>query len=129
MSTLRAAGPGQQGGHMTMIEDYQAKLADGTLLKAGVTLDPRTDADRALLTQALDPSTQVQFLRVKNSWGTAARPDIAFVESMPGYQDLYLDYLQGPVKSCADGPDGKTDTSNCPGQVTPLESVVLPPGY
>ena len=83
MKTLGDFGPGRQGGHMTVFEDYQAKLPDGTVLKAGETLagdDPR-------LTKALDPRAQIEFFRVKNSWG-AARPDRAFAPGMPGYHDL-----------------------------------------
>jgi len=128
MTTLNQYGPGQQGGHMTVLEDYQAKLADGTILKAGETLDPNDPEDELLLDRALDPSTEVQFLRVKNSWGSA-RPDRAFAPGMPGYHDLYMDYLNGPVKRCSTRPDGETDTTNCPYDHTPLQNVVLPPGY
>ena len=128
MTTLGRLGPGSQGGHMTVLEDYQAKLADGTLLKAGVTLDPQDAEDKALLDRALEPSTQIQFLRVKNSWGSA-RPDRAAAPGMPGYHDLYLDYLNGPVKRCTTTASGSTDTSNCPYDHTPLQNVVLPPGY
>ncbi|MBX3204833.1 MAG: hypothetical protein KF764_07180 [Labilithrix sp.] len=128
MTTLGELGPGSQGGHMTVLEDYQAKLADGTVLKAGETLDPSKPSDKRLLDRALDTRTQIQFLRVKNSWG-AARPDRAFAPGMPGYHDLYLDYLNGPVKRCTTKADGTTDTSNCPFDHTPLQNVVLPPGY
>jgi len=127
LGTLNEFGPGRQGGHMTVLEDYQAKLPDGTVLKAGVTLDPNKPADKALLARALESGTEVQFLRVKNSWG-AARPDRAFAPGMPGYHDLYLDYLNGPVKRCNER-NGETDTSNCPYDHTPLQNVVLPPGY
>jgi len=123
MKTLGDFGPGRQGGHMTVFEDYQAKLPDGTVLKAGDTLagdDPR-------LTKALDPRAQIEFFRVKNSWG-AARPDRAFAPGMPGYHDLYMDYLNGPVKKCAEK-NGQTDTTNCPTSQTPLKYVILPPGY
>ena len=123
MKTLGDFGPGRQGGHMTVFEDYQAKLPDGTVLKAGETLagdDPR-------LTKALDPRAQIEFFRVKNSWG-AARPDRAFAPGMPGYHDLYMDYLNGPVKKCVEK-NGQTDTTNCPTSQTPLKYVILPPGY
>jgi len=127
LSTLTELGSGRQGGHMTVLEDYQAKLSDGTVLQAGVTLDPNNAADKALLTRALEPASEVQFLRVKNSWG-AARPDRPFAAGMPGYHDLYLDYLNGPVKKCVER-DGTTETSNCPTTTTPLQNVVLPPGF
>ncbi|MDF2693356.1 MAG: hypothetical protein K0S65_1739 [Labilithrix sp.] len=128
MTTLNELGPGSQGGHMTVLEDYQAKLSDGTILKAGVTLDPTRTNDKRLLERALDTRTEIQFLRVKNSWGSA-RPDRAFASGMPGYHDLYLDYLNGPVKRCTTDADGETDTSNCPYDHTPLQNVVLPPGF
>ena len=127
LTTLKEFGSGHQGGHETVLEDYQAKLPDGTVLKAGKTLDPKNAADAALLRSALDPRTEIQFLRIKNSWG-GARPDRAFAPGMPGYHDLYLDYLNGPVKKCVEK-DGQTDTSNCPSDVTPLQSIVLPPGF
>ena len=127
MTTLNEFGPGRQGGHMTVLEDYQAKLGDGRLLKAGETLDPQDPEQKALLDSALLQSSEVQFFRVKNSWG-AARPDRAFAPGMPGYHDLYIDYLNGPVKRCSER-NGETDTTNCPSTTTPLQNVVLPPGY
>src|SRR5690606_8178924 len=68
MARLNQNGPGDQGGHMTVLEDYQVKLPDGRVLKAGVTLDPSKPSDREALTAALDPRAEIQFLRVKNSW-------------------------------------------------------------
>jgi hypothetical protein len=123
MKTLGELGPGRQGGHMTVFEDYSAKLADGTVLEAGVTLesnDPR-------LAKALEPRTEILFFRVKNSWG-AARPDRAFAPGMPGYHDLQMGYLDGPVKKCVER-NGSTDTTDCPTQQTPLKYVILPPGF
>lgn len=127
LTTLKELGPGRQGGHMTVLEDYQAKLSDGRLLEAGKTLDPKKPADAALLQSALGAGTDVQFLRVKNSWG-GARPDRAFAPGMPGYHDLYLDYLNGPVKRCTEK-NGSTDTTDCRFDHTPLQNVVLPPGF
>lgn len=112
---------------MTVLEDYEARLVDGRILLAGKTLDPANPADRTLLDGALLASTQISFLRVKNSWGSA-RPDRAFAPGMPGYHDLYVDYLDGPVKKCVER-DGETDTTNCPTTTAPLQNVVLPPGY
>ncbi len=127
LTTLKELGPGHQGGHMTVLEDYQAKLSDGRVLEAGKTLDPKNPADAALLQSALASSTEIQFLRVKNSWG-GARPDRAFAPGMPGYHDLYLDYLNGPVKRCSEK-NGSTDTTDCKFDHTPLQNVVLPPGF
>jgi hypothetical protein len=127
LPTLTELGPGRQGGHMTVIDDYEAKLADGRVLAAGVTLDPSQPEDKTLLDSALLPSTEVVFFRVKNSWGSD-RPDRAFAPGMPGYHDLHLDYLDGPVKKCVER-DGNTDTTSCPSTTVPLQNVVLPPGY
>lgn len=127
LTTLNELGPGRQGGHMTVLEDYQAKLAGGRVLEAGKTLDPANPDDRMLLETALLPSTEIQFFRVKNSWG-AARPDRPSSPGMPGYHDLFLDYLDGPVKRCVER-DGNTDTTSCPTTTIPLQSVVVPPGY
>jgi hypothetical protein len=127
LTTLKEFGPGHQGGHMTVLEDYQAKLADGRLLEAGKTLDPKKASDAALLKGALATTTDIQFLRVNNSWG-GARPDRAFAPGMPGYHDLYLDYLNGPIKQCVET-NGTTDTTNCKTSKTPLQNVVLPPGF
>jgi len=128
ISTLAEFGPGSQGGHMTVLEDYEATLEDGTLLKAGVTLDPSNPDEKSLLDSALAPSTEIKFLRVKNSWG-GYRPDRAFSPGMPGYHDLYLEYLDGPVKRCATKSNGDTDTTNCPTEITPLQYFIMPPGY
>lgn len=127
IDTLREQGPGHQGGHMTVLEDYQAILSDGTVLEAGKTLSKERAADRALLARALDNTTQVQFLRVKNSWGSA-RPDRTFAPGMPGYHDLYMNYLGASIRRCKEV-NGETNTSDCPYETTPLQGVVLPPGY
>ena len=108
---------------MTVFEDYAAKLTDGSVLEAGVTLengDPR-------LEKALDARSEILFFRVKNSWG-AARPDRAFAHGMPGYHDLQMAYLDGPVKKCAEK-NGETDTTSCTSQQTPLKYVIMPPGF
>lgn len=123
MKTLSELGPGRQGGHMTVFEDYAAKLADGTTLEAGVTLEPNDPR----LVKALDPRSEILFFRVKNSWG-AARPDRAFAPGMPGYHDLQMGYLDGPVKKCVEK-NGATDTTNCPTEQTPLKYVIMPPGF
>jgi hypothetical protein len=127
MGTLNELGPGTQGGHATVIQDTQVKLADGRVLEAGKPLDPTKPADKTLLDEALMSNATVEFLRVKNSWG-AAHPERAFSPGMPDYHDLYFDYLDGPVKKCVVR-GTTTDTQNCPTTTTPLQNVVLPPGY
>jgi len=114
------ATPGRQGGHMTVMEDTQVKLADGTLLKAGVAATPEQ------LKSALDPKAKVEFVRIKNSWGSY-RPDRWANAVMPGFHDLYMTYLDGPVKHCTQV-NGTSDPKDCYDDV-PLNDVVLPPGY
>lgn len=127
MTTLgNAGGPGRQGGHMTVLEDYQAETEEFGTLAAGVTLDPSVPEDKAKLDAALLRSTKLTFIRIKNSWG-AFRDDRASAPGFPGYHDLYLDYLNGPITWCP-SVESKT-SSNCTGKAVPWKSVVLPPGY
>jgi hypothetical protein len=113
--------PGVQGGHMTVLDDYQIHDVPGfgTLL-AGVH-ETRPEA----LEAALSPSAKIEFLRVKNSWGTY-RPDREFV--VPGYHDLYMEYLDGPIKHCVQKDDDSGSTDNCH-DASPLNEFLLPPGY
>ena len=68
LAELTRRGPGKQGGHMTVMHDYQAEVPGLGLLKAG---EPAT-ADQ--MQKALADGTKIQFVRVKNSWG-GIRPD------------------------------------------------------
>jgi hypothetical protein len=119
-----AGGPGSQGGHMTVLEDYEAVTEDLGLLKAGETLDPENEQDAAKLDAALADSTQVRFFRTKNSWG-GDRPDRAFAPGFPGYHDLYIDYLDGPMAWCPSRESGE----DCNGEAPGLRDVMLPKGY
>ena len=127
MQTLKDMGrPGSQGGHMTVLEDYEAETQTHGVLAAGVTLDPQKPEDAAKLEAALAPATKIKFLRTKNSWG-GARPDRAFSEGFPGYHDLWMDYLNGPFKWC---PDTKNATNeNCTGETQGLREMLMPPGF
>lgn len=114
------ASPGQQGGHMVAMSDYEIADVPGFgLLKAGVT-ETRPEA----LEAALSPEANMVFLRVKNSWGPTGAGDEFKVS---GHYDLYMDYLNGPIKWCIQ-PDGKTDRTKCT-QETPFSSLVFPAGY
>lgn len=115
------ATPGSQGGHMVVVEDYQINDVPGFgTLKAGV-VETRPDALKA----ALDPAAKIEFIRVKNSWGSY-RIDRQF--SLPGYHDLYMKYLDGPVKHCTQNEAGTGSTDDCYDD-TPMNDFVLPPGY
>ena len=128
LTTLEAAGgPGRQGGHMTVIADYQVMTEEYGLLAAGVTLDPANPEDQAKLDAALLPSSVIQFWRIKNSWG-AFRDDRSSAPGFPGYHDLYMDYMNGPIKFCPSVEGTKTE-ENCKGTTMPFNDVMLPPGY
>jgi hypothetical protein len=115
------AVPGHQGGHMTVLEDYAVDDVPGVgSLEAGELV---TDAE--VLDAALSSEATIRLLRVKNSWGTW-RPDRDFV--VPGYHDLYMKYLNGPVQKCSENADGTPDLDSCFDH-TPLWGVVLPAGY
>jgi hypothetical protein len=113
LAQLRTAGrPGRQGGHLTVLHDYQVTLPGGRVLAAG---QPASPADRAAAANVMP-----DFLRVKNSWGVS-RSDRA---SMQGYYDLDLPYLHGPI--------AWTDESNpnaTPAQHAPLNEMILPSGF
>ncbi|AKV03758.1 hypothetical protein AKJ09_10421 [Labilithrix luteola] len=122
LEELQRRGPGRQGGHMTVMHDYQADVPGFGLLKAGEQATPEQ------MNAALADSTKISFVRVKNSWG-GVRPDRWSDAAIPGYHDLDLAYLDGPIKECSENASGETDTHNCPNDVTPLWDVVLPAGY
>ena len=110
---------GRQGGHVTILEDYEIENVPGFgTLKAGV-LETRPEA----LEAALSDDARLVFLRSKNSWGSMAGP----VPEFNGYLDLYMSYLQGPVKKC-DTAEGATQPT-CVDDHVPLWRVGLPAGF
>jgi hypothetical protein len=115
------ATPGRQGGHMVIVEDYQINNVPGFgTLKAGVK-----ETRPAALAAALQPEAKIEFIRIKNSWGTQ-RPDPLGIGL--GYYDLYMEYLDGPIKECVQNADDTASTDDCH-DATPLNEFVLPPGY
>lgn len=112
------ATPGSQGGHMTVLEDYEVKLADGSVLKAGVDVtDPKA------LEAALDPKAAIQFFRIKNSWGTGLAPQGA-ADDYKGFHDLFMAYLDGPIKECTGTAPNKCATTR---STAGMRSLILPP--
>lgn len=111
--------PGSQGGHMTIIMDYQVNNVPGFgTLPAGV-LETRPEA----LTAALDDAATIEFFRIKNSWG-----NYHSVPTTVGYHDLYMAYLNGPISECETDAKEEPILDKChPG--VPLQDVVLPAGY
>jgi hypothetical protein len=119
---LDGKGPGRQGGHMTIVTDYEIDGVPGFgTLKAGTPATPEQ------LTAALDDKAIIKFLRVKNSWG-AERPDRVPASQLAGYYDLNADYLAGPNKKCTEV-NGTSDPKQCTEGGAALWDVVLPPGY
>jgi hypothetical protein len=113
--------PGRQGGHMTVLEDYQVTNVPGFgTLQAGV-LESRPQALQA----ALNDQATIEFWRMKNSWGNH-KALTTFVES--GYHDVYSAYIKGNVPQCSKKADQTTDPENC-WDATPLSAAILPPGY
>jgi hypothetical protein len=58
-------------------------------------------------------------------WGTYSA-DTSIVAG--GYHDLYMKYLDGPIKNCVQNAEGTDSTDDCFDD-TPLNDFVLPPGY
>jgi hypothetical protein len=115
------ATPGRQGGHVTVLEDYQIDNVPGFgVLKAGVD-ESRPEA----LNAALSPDAKIQFLRTKNSWGEINGPSAEF----SGYLDLYMPYLDGPATQCTDPPEGTPGERTCVNDHVPLWRAALPPGF
>lgn len=110
---------GRQGGHVTVLEDYEIENVPGFgTLKAGVE-----ETRREALEAALSDGASIVFLRSKNSWGSMAGPVPAF----NGYLDLYTAYLHGPVHRCWRD-DGATEDT-CVDDHQPLWRVALPAGF
>lgn len=119
----RRGGPGRQGGHMVVMHDYEVDNVPGYgTLKAGVE-ETRPEA----LSATLASEATVRFFRVKNSWG-AYRPDRWDVSDFPGYHDLFVTYLDGPIQQCGQDEHGNTNPNSC-WSTTPLRDLVLPAGY
>jgi hypothetical protein len=111
--------PGHQGGHMTVMEDYQVSNVPGFgTLEAGTVI-----TDPAALEAALSPEATIDFLRIKNSWGSGFQPPEG--TALNGYHDLYLPYLNGQIPIC----DAKDAAGKCikPRSQRGLTSMVLPP--
>jgi hypothetical protein len=111
--------PGHQGGHMTVLEDYQINEVPGFgTLKAGeLVTDPKA------LDAALSPSAKIEFLRIKNSWGSGLAPN-ASGEEFRGYHDLYMKYLDASLVKCT---ESNGDKCGIKAQVPGLTALILPP--
>jgi hypothetical protein len=104
------------------MHDYQAEVPGIGLLKAGQQATPQQ------MEKALADGTKIQFVRIKNSWG-GLRPDRWDNAILPGYHDLEMEYINGPIKECKEDAQGNPVPNSCTREVTPLWDVVLPAGY
>ncbi len=105
-------GPGRQGGHMLVLEDYTVDDVPG------VGHIGEGEVSDELKTKAL--SGKLATLKAKNSWGTD-RPDRGLSD---GYTSFVADYLLKPIKWVPENSDdGEGDYYSA------LQGFVLPPGY
>ncbi len=86
--------PGRQGGHLTVVEDYQIKNVPGygTLAAGELVTDP------AILEAALSKEAEIEFFRIKNSWGSSLSPDPNQGDALKGYYDLWMTYLNANLE-------------------------------
>jgi hypothetical protein len=114
------------GGHEVIITDYQV-----TNVPNYGTLPAGTAANYQQEQAALDDKAVVQFIRVKNSWGTNTQ--VTGFQTQAGYNDVDTDYLQQPLDLCDDSsPDYKDAGPNadkCWAMAPQIWDVILPPGY
>lgn len=117
----KPATPGRQGGHITIIEDYQASNVPGFgLLPAGKEV-----TDSATLDAALSLDAKIDFIRVKNSWGSGY-PNLPAEEQqdLRGYHDLYMEYLDASLPTC----ESRDSEGKCQGLPrNGLTGLVFPP--
>jgi hypothetical protein len=106
------ATPGRQGGHLTVVEDYQIDNVPGygTLPAGELVTDP------AKLEAALSPEAKLVFIRIKNSWGSSLSPDPGQGDALKGYYDLWMSYLDANIPKKEGG-----------GTTQGLSGAVLPP--
>jgi hypothetical protein len=111
--------PGRQGGHMTIVEDYQINDVPGFgTLKAGELV-----TDPAALDAALSPQAKIEFIRMKNSWGTSLAPNSSG-EEFRGYHDIYAAYFDAQLTRCT---ESNGDKCGIKSKTNGLTGLVLPP--
>lgn len=111
--------PGHQGGHMTVLEDYEIDDVPGYgTLEAGTLV-----TDPAALEAALADEANIAFFRIKNSWGTDLAPPEGALQ-FAGYHDLYMEYLDGSLAYCTGTGANKCETTT---PVNGMWGLVLPP--
>lgn len=104
--------PGGAGGwHTSLLHDYQATIPGYGTLPVGV---PVTDA--AILAKTLAPTTTIDLLRFKNSWGRDPGPADA-----RGYTDVTWEYLTSNFTRASIDYDERPEVG------VALDAVILPP--
>jgi len=113
LETLRAAsGPGRQGGHLVVSEDYEVVIRQPGMPERTLPVGVLASAADMRLAEQFG---EMSFLRIKNSWGTAQG---AVGGNFGGYHDLTAGYLNGPIRWTEANADR-----------VPLSSVILPSGF
>jgi hypothetical protein len=104
---------------MTVVEDYQASNVPGygTLEAGKLVTDPK------ILEAALDSKATIDFIRIKNSWGSSLAPPNAPTDQR-GYYDIFAKYLDGPLTRCTESNGDKCGIKK---EITGMTSLILPP--
>jgi hypothetical protein len=110
---LISAGSGDQGGHLTVLEDYTVTNVPG-IGRIG-----RGDVSAELKEKALEG--EIETLVVKNSWGVN-RPDRGIREGITAFDQQYLEGQFPWLRNPEDPASGAL-------WYTTLSSFILPPGY
>lgn len=121
---LKEQGPGRQGLHSTVIEDYAVEILDpvtGEVIKeigeGDVSEEEKLEAET---------NGRIKYLVVKNSWGGLERMDRpSYVrDGVGGYARLEQDYLFGWMKRIDENP-----SPWYPAVETGIHSFEIPMGY
>ena len=122
LDNVRVAGPGRQGFHSTVIEDYVVTGIDPATGKTFTVGEGEASPEAKRLAEAYG---NIDYFIVKNSWGGAERPDRPSYSRFgeKGYSRLNANYLLGWM-SLKDEETGEFDRPQ-----TGLTGFILPAGY
>lgn len=122
LDTLKNSGPGRQGGHSTVIEDY---VVAGVNPKTGKSFEVGEGEATPEQKELAEKYGQIKYFIVKNSWGGAARTDRAsyVVNGEKGFHRLDASYVFGYFKRVNE--KSKAFVS----AVSGADAFILPPGF